>query len=136
MGSNSKGSRRERELTNLLDERQWAVMRAPSSGAGTQRELPDVLAGNGTRFVAIEAKASSGDPIYVDGEEVDALRFFAENFGADPLLGVRFDYCDWAFFAPDDVYQTDGGNYRIKKDVLDDGLTLPELTNTDINDEF
>ena len=129
MPANRKGSRRERELTNLLDDREFAVMRAPSSGAGTKRALPDVLAGNGETFVAIEAKSSSGDPIYIDGEEIDALRFFARNFGATALVGVRFDREDWYFFAPDDVYTTSEGNYRVKKETaLDDGLTLAELS--------
>ena len=132
MGSNSKGSRRERELTNLLDDSGWGVMRAPSSGSSTDRELPDVLAGDGTRFIAIEAKASSGAPIYINGEEIEALEYFAENFGAVALVGVRFDYCDWRFFVPDDLYTTGEGNFRVKKDVLDDGLTLEDLS--EIND--
>lgn len=120
--SNSKGDRRERELVNLLDEAGFAVMRAPASGSATDRELPDVLAGNGDVFYAVEAKSSAGDPIYLSGEEVEALVYFAENFGAKPKIGVRFDREDWYFFAPDDLYQTDGGNYRVKKETaLADG---------------
>lgn len=113
--SHAKGDRVERELVNLLDENGHAVMRAPASGSATERELPDVLAGNGEEFYAIEAKSSSGDPIYLTGEEVEALVFFASNFGAKPRIGVRFDREDWYFFHPDDCYQTDGGNYRVKK---------------------
>ena len=40
--SQAKGDRRERELVNALDEAGFAVMRAPASGAATDRELPDV----------------------------------------------------------------------------------------------
>lgn len=68
--ANRKGERRERELVNLLDECGFAVMRAPASGSPTDRELPDGIAGNGERFSAIEAKSSSGNPIYLDAEEV------------------------------------------------------------------
>lgn len=126
--ANRKGERRERELVNRLDEAGFAVMRAPASGSATDRELPDVLAGNGDEFYAIEAKSSSGDPIYLDGEEVDALTYFAENFGATPRIGIRFDQEAWTFFDPDDLYQTPGGNYRVKKETsLAEGEDILEL---------
>lgn len=124
VNSNAKGNRRERELVNKLDESGYAVMRAPASGSATERELPDVLAGDDGEFYAIEAKSSSGDPIYLDGEEVDALLFFARNFGAEPRIGVRFDREGWCFFHPGDLYTTDGGNYRVKKEDLAGGEAL------------
>ncbi|MFC6837119.1 Holliday junction resolvase Hjc [Halomarina ordinaria] len=127
--SNSKGNRRERELVNLLDDRGFAVMRAPASGSATTRELPDVLAGNGDVFYAIEAKASAGRPIYLTGEEVEALVYFARNFGAKPRIAVRFDREDWYFFHPADLHVTDGGNYRVKKETaLSEGTDVEELT--------
>ncbi|MFB6218495.1 MAG: Holliday junction resolvase Hjc [Halobacteriaceae archaeon] len=129
MASNEKGDRRERELVNRLDDAGFAVMRAPASGSATDRELPDVLAGDGDRFVAIEAKSSAGDPIYLDGEEVEALVYFARNFGAKPRVGVRFDREDWYFFHPADLHTTDGGNYRVKKETaLAEGEDMAELT--------
>ncbi len=129
MPGNRKGDRMERELVNELDARGFAVMRAPASGSSTDRELPDVLAGNGEVFYAIEAKASSGRPIYLTGEEVEALVYFSQNFGAKPRIGVRFDREDWYFFHPADLYTTDGGNYRVKKEkALADGTDLEELT--------
>jgi Holliday junction resolvase len=127
--SSAKGDRRERELVNRLDEAGFAVMRAPASGSATERELPDVLAGDGDSFYAIEAKSSAGDPIYLDGEEVEALVYFARNFGAKPRIGVRFDHEDWYFFHPDDLYTTDGGNYRVKREAaLSDGIDFAEFT--------
>ena len=127
--SSAKGDRRERELVNRLDEAGMAVMRAPASGSATERELPDVLAGDGERFYAIEAKSSAGDPIYLDGEEVAALVYFARNFGAKPRIGVRFDREDWYFFHPDELYTTDGGNYRVKCErALADGTDFAEFT--------
>src|SRR6056297_2526738 len=104
-------------------------MRAPASGSATERELPDVLSGDGETFYAIEAKSSAGDPIYLTGEEVEALLFFARNFGAKPRIGVRFDREDWYFFHPADLHTTDGGNYRVKKETaLADGIDFEELT--------
>ncbi len=134
--ANAKGDRRERELVNRLDDAGFAVMRAPASGGATQRELPDVLAGNGDVFYAIEAKSSSGDPIYLSGEEVEALVYFSQNFGAKPKIGVRFDREDWYFFHPADVHQTDGGNYRVKKETaLEDGDSMDDLQTSDEENE-
>jgi len=127
MSANRKGDRRERELVNALDQAGFAVMRAPASGSATERELPDVLAGNGHVFYAIEAKSSGGDPIYLTSEEVEALVYFSQNFGARPKIGVRFDREDWYFFHPDDV-RTEKGAYRVKKErALEDGEPLGDL---------
>jgi Holliday junction resolvase len=129
MSSNRKGDRRERELVNRLDGAGFAVLRAPASGSATERDLPDVLAGDGDRFLAIEAKSSSGDPIYLSGEEVESLIYFARNFGARARIGVRFDQEDWYFFHPHELYTTDGGNYRVKLETaLEDGADFDELT--------
>ncbi|MEZ3115881.1 Holliday junction resolvase Hjc [Halobaculum sp. MBLA0147] len=128
MPGNPKGDRRERELVNRLDEAGFAVMRAPASGSATDRELPDVLAGDGERFYAVEAKASGGDPIYLDAEEVEALIYFAQNFGAKARIGARFDREDWAFFHPADLHTTDSGNKRVKKErALSDGEDVAAL---------
>lgn len=124
----TKGDRRERELVNLLDDAGFAVVRSPASGSGTDRPQPDLLAGDGDRFYAIEAKSSSGDPIYIDGEELEALLYFSQNFGARPRVGVRFDREDWYFFHPGELYQTPGGNYRVKQSTaLEDGEPLAAL---------
>ncbi len=113
---------------NALDDAGFAVMRAPASGAATERELPDVLAGNAEDFYAIEAKSSSGRPIYLEGEEVENLVYFARNFGAKPRIAVRFDREDWYFFHPGDLYTTDKGSYRVKKETaLADGTDFDEL---------
>ncbi|PSP79294.1 nucleoid-structuring protein H-NS [Halobacteriales archaeon QS_4_69_225] len=126
--SNAKGDRRERELVNDLDGAGFAVMRAPASGSATERELPDVLAGDGETFYAVEAKSSAGDPIYLSGDEIEALVYFARNFGAKPRVAVRFDREDWYFFHPGDLYTTDGGNYRVKKETaLADGEDFAEF---------
>jgi Holliday junction resolvase len=155
MPGNPKGDRRERELVNELDEAGFAVMRAPASGSATDRELPDVLAGRADRsaraderdgnskgsgndgersengdplFYAIEAKSSSGNPIYLTGEEVEALVYFARNFGAKPRIAVRFDREPWYFFHPADCHTTDGGNYRVKRETaVAEGIDFAEL---------
>lgn len=128
MVRSEKGDRRERELVNALDELGFAVMRAPASGSATERNLPDVLAGNSQTFYAIEAKSSSGKPVYLTGDEVEGLVYFARNFGAQARIGVRFDREDWFFFHPGTLHVTPGGSYRVKKETaLEEGTPIDEL---------
>lgn len=128
MNRSDKGDKRERELVNMLDEDGFAVMRAPASGAATERELPDVLAGNGHTFYSIEAKSSNGNPIYIKAQEVEDLIFFSSNFGAKARIGVRFDYEDWYFFHPAELHTTPSGNYRVKKEkALEEGEHYEEF---------
>lgn len=114
-----KGSQMERKLTNIFDSGGWAVMRAPASGSATERELPDLLIGNGNVVYAIEAKYSSDDYIYIQKEKAEALDVFARNFGAKKLAAVRFTYMDWKVGSLDQMYRTqdDGGNYGVKRET-------------------
>ena len=124
----AKGSRVERELVRLLDKAGFAVMRAPASGGASSRELPDVLAGNGKLFYAFEVKSSASDKIYLSGEEVEALVYFSQNFGAKARIGVRFNNEKWYFFHPGDLYITKGGNYRVsREDMYEKGIDFEEL---------
>lgn len=124
---NRKGDNRERELVNMLDEDGFAVMRAPASGAATDRELPDVLAGNARTFYAIEAKSSSGNPIYITLKEVADLIYFSLTFGAKARIGVRFDNEDWYFYHPADLYATSSYSRRVKEEDLEDGTHYTSL---------
>lgn len=112
----------------MLDDDGFAVMRAPASGGATSRELPDVLAGGGDVFYAVECKSSGDDVIYIDGEEVEDLIYFCSLFGARARIGIRFDRTDWRFFHPADLHVTRGGNYRVKKEkALNEGTSYNEL---------
>jgi Holliday junction resolvase len=123
----SKGIQRERELFRLFYDHGYASMRAPNSGGGTKRELPDVIAGKMGETFAIEAKASSASPIYLTSDEMDSLLDFSEPIGAKPRVGVRYDHEDWYFFHPGDLHYT-GDSYRIKKErALVKGTTIDEL---------
>jgi len=121
--SASKGSRVERELVNLLLDLGFEIMRAPSSGAATSRDLPDVLAGNGDGLiVAVELKAWKDGTHYFDEEEVAALQRFANGFHPDtvPLLGTRWNQDTRFYVARPDaeaLHRTDSGNVRAKKEV-------------------
>jgi len=125
--SYKKGARRERELIDELEKRDYVGLRAPSSGSTTDRELPDVLVGKSSRALAFEVKTSSGDVKYIDKEEVYDLQKFAEAFGCRCYIAMRFDHCDWYFFIAGDMHET-RKSYRVRKENIDCGKTIEEIT--------
>ena len=110
-----KGSAEERDLVHKLWDRDFAAMRAPASGGATKKPLPDVLAGNGKIYLAIEVKTTTKDKIYIDYPQIDALVEFSNIFGAAPYLGMKFKYTKWLFLSPDILEKTKNGNYKIQK---------------------
>jgi len=91
--------RYERQLLGALEATGYAGMRAPASGGATDRDLPDLLVGTcaavtplGTYAdaLAIELKTTSSTTAYLDDSEITALERFAHDFGATPLLAVKF----------------------------------------------
>ncbi len=124
-----KGARLERELVNILWRSGFAAIRAPSSGSASKNPLPDVIAGNGKRYLAIEVKSRKKLPFYIPGNEIKSLRDFCGIFGAEPYVGLRIDYQDWRFIRVDDLKKTEGENYRIDEDVVfGRGMDIHELT--------
>jgi Holliday junction resolvase len=123
-----KGSREERELVNMLWEADCAAMRAPASGGATKNPLPDVLAGNGKIYLAIEVKSTSQDRIYIDSAKINALLEFSEKFGAQPYVGAKFKREKWRFVCIDHLYKTKKENYRLDKELaFKKGIELDEL---------
>ena len=85
------GREYERKLVSLLDDHGWAVMKSPSSGSGTARDQPDLLAGSmavDMPPLAIEAKTTSKNAYTVESEEADQLVSFAVRFGAVPVVAM------------------------------------------------
>ncbi|GAB6055326.1 Holliday junction resolvase [Methanobacterium alkalithermotolerans] len=123
-----KGSKEERDLVRLLWESDFAAMRAPASGGATKKPLPDVLAGNGKIYLAIEVKTTSKERIYIDSEKIGGLCEFSGIFGAQPYVGIKFKYKKWLFLSPEDLILTKNKNYRLDLDLaFNKGLDLDEL---------
>ena len=110
-----KGSAEERELVHKLWDRNFAAMRAPASGGATKIPLPDVIAGNGKIYLAIEVKTTTKDKIYIEEDQISSLCEFSKIFGAKPYIGVRFKYTKWLFLEPDSTPRTKNGNYKVER---------------------
>lgn len=113
------GSNYERKLARLLDAQGYHVMRAPSSGGGTSRELPDILFSKpGESIIAGELKTTGGPWAYFDRDEADALQAFAASFGANARLVSRFKQ-DTAFYLHEieQARITDGGRLAVDSEM-------------------
>lgn len=122
-----KGYAKENELVHILWDAGFAALRAPSSGSSTPLPMPDIIAGNSRKYLAIEAKTTRSDYIYLEEEEVQNLITFAERFGATPVVGARFFRTDWVFFYPDQMHRTSTGRYKINRKDVGHGLSFEEL---------
>jgi len=131
------GSREERELVRMLWDADCAAMRAPASGGATKKPLPDVIAGNGSIYLAIEVKSSSLERIYIDSEKIDGLKEFSQIFGAQPYIGVKFLRKKWRFICLEDLHITRNNNYRVNIDLaFDKGLDFDEILGKDKQVKF
>ena len=132
-----KGSAEERDLVHKLWDRNFAAMRAPASGGATKKPLPDVVAGNGEIYLAIEVKTTTKDKIYIDEPQIRALYEFSKIFGAKAYIGVRFKYTKWLFLEPENTPRTKTGNYRVEKDyAIEKALEIDEITGIDRQMKF
>jgi len=117
---------------NTLWRRGFAVIRAPASGSATKRPLPDIVAGSKQRSLqfAFEVKATRAETLYVDKESIDQLVEFAQTFGCEPFLAVRFKgrRRGWLFLRPSQLESTRGQNYKATlKDALATSIDLKTL---------
>ncbi|MBI2668522.1 Holliday junction resolvase [Candidatus Woesearchaeota archaeon] len=105
MNTKAKGTKGERELIHLFNQNGWSAIR--TAGSGSQHyPAPDILAGNAMRRVAIECKVTKEQKKYFPDEEIVQLRTFAQKFGAESWIGVRFPREPWYFLMLEDLERT------------------------------
>jgi Holliday junction resolvase len=133
------GAKAERYLIRALDACGWTCMRAPASGSGTKRSLPDVLASDiDVRPRAIELKSTKAQTAYVKESEDLALQEFCNGFGAVPILAFYFKSAGtrrkiWLCH-PDDCRITDSGSRALSEQnaaQVAHAVVLPETTTKD-----
>jgi len=126
MSHKSKGINAERELIHLFWKNGWASIRIAGSGS-SRYPCPDVLAGNGSRRIAIECKASKDSVKYLTAKEVDELQQFSKIFGAEPWIGMRFDDMKWYFLSLEDLKKS-GNSFSASVELVKrKGLQFEEL---------
>ena len=115
--SKKRGIAAERELLHLLWKKGWAVARVAGSGSMPEPSC-DLLAGNSieNRRFAIECKTSRSKRKYLSKAQMEDFVGFAERFGLEPLLAVRFVREGWFFLYPEHFDDT-GKHFAISLDV-------------------
>ena len=127
MTSKAKGSRAERELLTMFWENNFAGYRAAGSGS-TPLPSPDLLVGNGKRYLAIECKSLKTNAKYLEEAQINDLLKFSKIFGAEPWIGLRFNNIGWYFIQPDRLKKTKNGTLIASLDVVKEkGLIFNDL---------
>lgn len=122
----AKGTRGERELIKFFNENGWSAIRAAGSGS-SRYPSPDILAGNAIRRVAVECKVTKDQKKYLSPEDLEDLQIFAQRFGAEAWVGVRFPGVEWHFLMLEDLEKTDHGLVVSLELAKRRGLTAKEL---------
>jgi Holliday junction resolvase len=110
MNKKSKGTNAERDLIHQFNDNGWVAIRSAGSGS-MHYASPDILAGNNLRRLAIECKTVNDTKKYFTKKEIDELVFFANKFGAEAWVAVRFDRIDWFFVTIEDLEIKDRSYY-------------------------
>ena len=126
MSTKSRGTQGERDIVHLFWDAGWAAFRAAGSGS-VAVPVPDVIAGNAARKLAVEAKITTADAKYFTRKEVEELQFFCTRFGCEAWLAVRFFRKPWRFLSLEDVRKTDASYVVTLDDAERKGLTFEEL---------
>ena len=113
-----KGSAAERELLQMFWGSKWVALRVAGSGS-SPFPCMDLLAGNGSKSLAVECKSTKYNKQYFKPEQIKQLKYFSNLFGAEPLIAVKFGI-EWKFFNVSDLKPTKKGfvvdkNYRHAK---------------------
>ena len=126
MNTKAKGTKGERDLVKFFNENNWSAIRVAGSGS-SRYPSPDLLVGNAIRRLAIECKVTKESKKYFPVAEIEQLRQFSENFGAESWIGIKFGQEEWYFLILEDLERTKN-NYTISLDLIKRrGLNLSEL---------
>lgn len=127
MSRKSKGINAERDLLHKFwGVGSWCAVRVAGSGS-MRYPSADILASNRLRKLAIECKTSIEQTKYIPKEDVGQLKEFAEIFGAEPWIAVKFNGQDWFFVSLEDMEETNK-NFSINLDVVKNkGLLFEEM---------
>jgi Holliday junction resolvase len=129
MSLKSKGINGERDLVHRFwGTKLWSAVRIAGSGS-MKYPSADVLASNKIRRLAIECKVTKDSKKYFEKREIEALKEFADIFGAEPWIAAKFKGCDWYFVSLEDLAETDK-NFVIDSDIAKSkGILFEEMIN-------
>jgi Holliday junction resolvase len=126
MGSKRKGTRYERELLHMFYDNGFMPVRIAGSGSVSIPSV-DLIVGKAGLVFAIECKSLKKGTKYIDREKINQLLYFANMFGAIPIVGMRFDRRGWFFLEVKDIRES-GSCFAIsEEDAQERGMTFWDL---------
>lgn len=129
MSLKSKGINAERDLLHKFwNVGGWSAVRIAGSGS-MRYPSADILASNKLRRLAIECKVTKGQKKYFEKKEIAALKEFADIFGAEPWIAVRFKGYDWFFVSLEDMAETNKSFFIDVDSMKNNGLLFEEIIN-------
>ncbi len=108
----AKGTVAENELIHMFWENNWVCVRVAGSGS-TKYPSPDLLASNGFKRIVMEVKVINSTKKYFSSKEIEDLNFFAEKFGAESWVGIKFQENQWFFLPTNELEKTKSENFAI-----------------------
>lgn len=128
MNRKSKGINAERELIHLFWQTgAWSSHRIAGSGS-SKYPSPDIIAGNGKRFLALECKTLRKGKKYLKEKEIEQLKQFSERFGAEAWFAMKFNRRPWFFLKLKDLEKTKKGFVVSLELLKKKGIDFSELT--------
>ena len=123
----AKGTSAENELIHRFWDNEWVCVRVAGSGS-TRYPAPDLLASRGDKRIVMEVKVISDVKKYFTRQEIKDLEYFAEKFGSEAWVGVRFEDNQWFFLPSMELEMTKGENYSIDLITMKrKGFTFEEM---------
>lgn len=105
MSYKSKGINAERDLIHRFWSTNITATRVAGSGS-SKYPSPDILVGNRSRKLAIEAKITKENKKYLTKKEINELKIFSELFGAEPWIAIKFKGIEWLFLPLNEITET------------------------------
>ena len=105
---------------------EWTACRVAGSGA-IKYPVPDIIAGNQTRKLAIECKACCGEYQYLEKSAVQELEEYARKFNAEPWIAIKFDRKEWRFVQPKDLKLTEKNYVATRISLEQNGTKFESL---------
>lgn len=111
-GTYRKGSRYERELIDIFQQKGYSVIRAAGSGVGTPS--PDILLFKRTKQYGLECKAWDKGSLSLEKPKITELRRWEENTGMTTMIAWRISREGWYFIYLDELKER-GKSYTVTK---------------------
>ncbi|MFA6036199.1 MAG: Holliday junction resolvase Hjc [Candidatus Micrarchaeia archaeon] len=100
-GTYSKGSRYERELIAIFQEKGYSVIRSAGSGVGTPS--PDILLFKRSKQYGLECKAWDKGSLSLEKSKIAEMRTWQDNTGMTTMIAWRVSRDGWYFIYLDEL---------------------------------